>query len=141
MAQAVKNGKKAPPAKAGSAKVAAVKPAKTTTAVTKPTKTTAVATKPAKTMPAATKQPATRVRAKHSPLRKILGRNVQAARKEAKLTKGGLSVKSRVSQHYIDLIEKGETNTSLDVIDALAKHLGKTAVALITSPVKENRLT
>lgn len=88
--------------------------------------------------PAPRRQRITRSRVEVSPLREVLAANLIAARTACKMTQWGLARATGISQNYISRVENAETNASLDLIDALAQHLGRSAASLISPSRRES---
>jgi transcriptional regulator with XRE-family HTH domain len=63
--------------------------------------------------------------------RKILGRNVRAARKEMGWSQEDLAFETEIDRTYISGIERGVRNPSLDMIVKLAKTLKVTPAKLL----------
>jgi transcriptional regulator with XRE-family HTH domain len=63
--------------------------------------------------------------------RKILGRNVRAARKEMGWSQEDLAFETEIDRTYISGIERGVRNPSLDMIVKLAKTLRVTPARLL----------
>lgn len=63
--------------------------------------------------------------------RKILGRNVRAARKEMGWSQEDLAFETEIDRTYISGIERGVRNPSLDMIVKLAKTLRVTPSELL----------
>lgn len=56
--------------------------------------------------------------------RKIVGQNIRAFRAEKNLTQEKLAVKSKISYEYLNRLENGRVNVSLDTLVKIAKALG-----------------
>lgn len=63
----------------------------------------------------------------------VFGRVIRARREAAGLSQEELGAKTELSRNYIGMIERGETNVTLLVIQSLANALGTTMSALIQS--------
>lgn len=83
-------------------------------------------------MPPSKRKRVTRSRAEASPLREVLAANLIAAREAQDISQWALARATGISQTYLSRIENAQTNTSLDLIDVMARELGLTAAALIT---------
>jgi len=59
-----------------------------------------------------------------SPLARLFGRRLRERRIGLKLTQSMLFEQSGVAASYISLIERGRSNPSLDIIEALARAVG-----------------
>jgi transcriptional regulator with XRE-family HTH domain len=54
-------------------------------------------------------------------LRKIVGANIRAYRKEKGLTQEAVAFKAKLHENYISLVERGEATISLDNLEKIAK--------------------
>jgi transcriptional regulator with XRE-family HTH domain len=72
-------------------------------------------------------------------LRNIFARNLRASRLAAGLSQRELAELSGLSREFINGIETAARNCSLDVVDAVAKHLGQTPLDLLTPPAQHKR--
>lgn len=65
-------------------------------------------------------------------MRKIVGRNVRAARVERGITQEQLAEDSDFSQQYISNLERGRRNPTIVSLFEIAQALGVTPVELLT---------
>lgn len=59
------------------------------------------------------------------------GRIIRRRREAAELSQEELGEKTNLSRNYIGMVERGETNLTLLVLESLAKALGTTMVSLV----------
>jgi transcriptional regulator with XRE-family HTH domain len=67
-------------------------------------------------------------------LRQTLARNLRAARRALGLTQTQLGELANVHREYIGRIERGSANVSIDILAALARHVHKTPIELLSLP-------
>jgi transcriptional regulator with XRE-family HTH domain len=65
-------------------------------------------------------------------LRHTLARNLRAARRAIGLTQTQLGELANVHREYIGRIERGSASVSIDVLAALARHVQKTPIELLS---------
>lgn len=57
-------------------------------------------------------------------INKALGKNIRALRKKKELTQEELAYKSELDYSYINQIENGKRNPSMEAVERIAKALG-----------------
>jgi len=67
-------------------------------------------------------------------VRVVLATNLRAARLAAGLTQTQLGHLAEVSRDYIRRIEASDANVSIDILAAIARHVGKTPLDLLSPP-------
>jgi len=67
----------------------------------------------------------------HESLLDLFGRVIRSRREAAGMSQEELGSKTELSRNYIGMIERGETNVTLLVIQSLAAALGTTMASLI----------
>lgn len=73
------------------------------------------------------------------PYRRILADNLTKFRKLEKISQSEISLRSDVSVYTISLIERQQTNVTLDILERLACYTGLTVPELLTENfVKDN---
>jgi transcriptional regulator with XRE-family HTH domain len=70
-------------------------------------------------------------------LRKILGRNVRAARLKQGLSQEALALEAEMKRSYVSDLERGTRNPSVKAIGRLARVLGVSPRDLLEVPVGE----
>jgi transcriptional regulator with XRE-family HTH domain len=68
-------------------------------------------------------------------LRRTIGENLRAARQQADLSQTELGQLTGVSLKHVSRVERGEANVSVDILNKLAKAVGKTLIEIITSKI------
>lgn len=74
--------------------------------------------------------------------RVIFGRNLQAARREAKLTQVATAKIAGVSQNFVSELENGVANPTLDLMVRVAEAVGEDVAQLLRTqpaPVRKSR--
>ena len=66
-----------------------------------------------------------------SPLAQLFGRRLRARRMALKLTQAMLFEQTNVAASYISFIERGRSNPSLDIIDALSRAVGSSVSEML----------
>ena len=64
--------------------------------------------------------------------RSVLALNVVRLRKAAEMSQEELAIAAEIDRTYISQIERGTRNVSIDIIDALARSLQMTTIALLS---------
>jgi transcriptional regulator with XRE-family HTH domain len=57
-------------------------------------------------------------------INKVLGKNIRALRKKKELTQEELAYKAELDYSYINQIENGKRNPSMEAVERIAKALG-----------------
>lgn len=78
--------------------------------------------------------PASTLASMDTTLRKTLGQNIKARRKELGLTKVDLCIAANIQRPILDRIEKGLGNIRLDTLQSLADALDTTPPELLKDP-------
>src|SRR3546814_20786573 len=78
--------------------------------------------------------PANIILAETSDVASLLGRNCRARRARFKMSQGELSLRTGISASRLSLIENGRANTTLEIMDAIARALQCSVAALLSHP-------